>query len=193
MSTVVETPTPSAAVDEKKLKAAKVEAKPAVEKENPNDFIEVHGIRIDILETAAQVHLSNGTKKMLSFADLSSSLLTFMDKANETTGTITRYLPTNVYVIEEGPGHLNLGFYFPECVRNVNYLGNTRRSVVPNVILNVMLSRGIGTKKYDYKFRGAKYYCTNLPLARLSKEMVKEQGPGITLLPFTNVYDNAGG
>jgi hypothetical protein len=163
----------------------------SLEKENPDDFVEVHGTRVDLLENSVRLHLSNGTTRMINYADFSSTLLTFLDKANETSGSITRFLPTNVYVLEEGPGHLNLGFYFPETTKNVNFMGNIRKSVVPNIILNVLLSRGVGSKKYDYKFRGAKYYATNLPLSRLSKEMIKGTGPNIALLPFTNVYDNA--
>jgi hypothetical protein len=159
--------------------------------ENPADFTEVHGTRVDLLENAVKLHLSNGTTRIVSYSDFSQTLLTFLDKAQESKVATLRLLPSNVYAIEEGVSHLNLGFYFPETIQNVNFLGDIERRVVPNIILTVYLTRGAGDKKFDFKFRDARYYCTNLPLARLPREIVSKTGPSISILPFTNVYSEA--
>lgn len=159
--------------------------------ENPDDFIEVHGTRVDLLENGVKLHLNNGTTRVVSYGDFSQALLSFLDKAQESKVATLRMLPSNVYVIEEGVGHLNLGFYYPERIQNVNYLGNIEPRIVPNIILTVYLSRGAGDKKFDFKFRDARYYCTNLPLTRLPREIVTKTGPSISILPFTNVYSEA--
>jgi hypothetical protein len=168
-----------------------VAATVAAEPENPADFIEVHGTRVDLLENAVRLHLSNGMTKMVSYADFSQTVLSFLDKAQESKSTTLRILPSNVYLIEESIDRLNLCFYFPEKIQNVNYLGEILPRVVPNIILNVSLTRGTGGKKLDFKYHSATYYATNLPLARLPREKITKSGPGISILPFTNVYDNA--
>lgn len=177
-----------AVVQEALVPAPAVEAIP---REDPKDFIEVHGTRLDLLENAVKLHLSNGTTRIVSYVDVVQTMLSFLDKAQESKVATLRLLPPNVYAIEEGVGHLNLGFYFPERVQNVNYLGDVKPRIVPNIIMTVSLTKGAGDKKLDFKFRDARYYCTNLPLARLSKEIVTKTGPNIMILPFTNVYGEA--
>lgn len=188
MTTAVAEPVLS--TEQKGLVAASI-VEAVVEKENPDDFVEVHGTRIDLMENAAKLHLNNGTTRIVSYTDLIQTMLSFLDKAQESKVATLRVLPPNVYVIEEGVGHMNLGFYFPERVQNVNFLGDVLPRIVPNIILTVYLSRGAGDKKSDFKFRDARYYCTNLPLARIPKEIVTKTGPSIMILPFTNVYAEA--
>lgn len=169
----------------KVVKEVKVE-EAVVEVEKPEDFVEVHGVRADLLENSVKLHLSNGTTRLISYPDFAQTLLTFLDKAQETKVATVRLLPSNLYVIEETVSTLNLGFYFPERIQKVNYRNDIKDRVVPNIILNVYLTKG--PNKGDYKFRDAKYYCTNLPLSRLTKTMVTGTGPNINILPFTNVY-----
>lgn len=156
--------------------------------EDPADFIEVHGTRVDLLENSVRLHLNNGTTRIVSYSDFAQTMLSFLDKAQESKTASLRLLPPNLYAMEESITHLNLGFYFPERIQNVNYNGDTQPRIVPNIIMNVSLTKGSGAKKMDFKYRDARYYCTNLPLGRLSKEIVTKTGPNITLLPFTNVY-----
>lgn len=162
-----------------------------VEPENPNDFIEVHGTRVDLLENAAKLHLSNGATRIISYSDFSQILQSFLDKAQESKVTSLRLLPPNLYAVEESINQIRLGFYFPERVQNINYRGDVQPRIAPNIIITVALSRGSGDKRNDFKYRSAHYYCTNLSLGRLPKQIVTSTGPNIAILPFTNVYGEA--
>lgn len=159
--------------------------------EKPEDFIEVHGTHVDLLENSVRIHLSNGTTKMITYADFSHTLRTFLDKATESREGSIRLLPSNVYMIEESIDRLTLCFYFPERIQNVNFNGDILPRIVPNIIMNVSLSRGSGTKKNDFTYIQALYYATNLPLARIPSGVVRRGGKGISILPFTNVYSEA--
>lgn len=166
----------------------KVEVK-EVEKENPADFTEVYGVRADMLENSVRIHLANGMTRMISYADYAHTLLSFLDKAQETREGTVRLLPPNVYLIEESMDRLTLCFYFEETVRNVNFYGTVKARVVPNIIINVNLTRGTGSKKNDFLYESAYYYATNLPLSRLPATRIRGVGNGICQLPFTNVYN----
>lgn len=170
------------------VKGITEEPKAEEPKENPEDYIEVHGTRCDMLENSVRVHLANGMTKMISYADYAHTLLTFLDKAQENREGSVRLLPPNVYLIEESIDRLTLSFYYPECIQNVNFYGTVKPRVVPNIIINVALGRGTGSKKNDFTYIIAHYYATNLPLSRLPNSRITRPGKGISLLPFTNVY-----
>lgn len=172
------------------IEAVAAVAEPATA-ENPDDFVEVPATRIDLLETSARIHLSNGMKKMISHGDLAHTVLSFLNKAQESREGTIRMLPSNVYMIEESIDQLTLCFYFPEKVQNVNFNEQILPRVTPNIVMNVQLSRGSGSKKNDFTYGVAYYYATNLSLSRLPSGVIRQRGKGISILPFTNVYPEA--
>ena len=150
------------------------------------------GLPCYFLEDRVLIEGANGKSRNVSYPDFVEFFLRLHGKLQEEASSqkAIRLLPPNVYAIEETRTALRFGMYFPETVRNVTFLENTTKRVIPNVIITITLDK---KDKEAYTFRQGAFLCTSLPFAMLPKRIFlgREISQKVALLPFSNVYDDA--
>jgi hypothetical protein len=114
-----------------------------------------------------------------------------VDSLKDVTDKGTIYqLPYGVFYMYASEESIKLSLYYHECVRNINFRGNERRSVVPNIIISQTLTRDKAVRA-KWRVADTRYYATNKSLLELPRQFISSSIDGISLLPFTNVYSDA--
>lgn len=156
--------------------------------ENKEEYI-AEGIKADLLEESVRLELGKGFYKFVSYPDFAASLLNLVDKNNETSVGKEFILPPNVYYMSVGTAKISLGMFYPECSRELIYRSDKQVRVIPNIIICHELSYRNGNK---WGVTRTKYWGSIKPLQELPRLPFLGGSPaaGLSLLPFTNVYDN---
>lgn len=168
-------------------KVTVVETKPVKQ-----DTVQVPGVRLDLLEDTALIHMLNGQTKEVNYDELVNLLISFYDKKKKSLSadsSTSILLPDNLYRMSQGEKTLQLCFYYPERVGDVNYNGKIRASTIPNVIVTANFKRSKADE--PFQMSSVRYFCTSLKRTEFSGEAIwsPDRNRKITVLPFTNVYD----
>jgi hypothetical protein len=150
-------------------------------------LIHVPSTTVTLLDSAVRIELQPGMYKYVTYPDFISSLKTNLDEKDGSNSKKEEYyLPNGTFYFRKTERDIFLSMYYPECVRDINYLGNIRKSVLPNIVLSVkLLNNGAEWAVVD-----SRYFSTRDPLGAIPRAFI-ERSHGLPLLPFTNIYEDA--
>ena len=160
---------------------------PSVDQLNPGEIAQtVSYVSAELYPSAVRVNSGN-IEKVISYDDFVSLLTASRDEKDGDTEEAGLWLPPNVYFFSKKKDTMRVGTYHPSSVQTLNYRGDRRSCLLPNIIISNTLVR----QGSEWKVRDTRYFCTPTSL----QEMVRRDfisGPNsaskIHLLPFTNIY-----
>jgi hypothetical protein len=159
-------------------------------KESIEELVEVFAIKAELLDSAVRIEYSPGLFKLVSYSDFLNIIRTNLDEKDGSKNKSEDYwLPSGTFFFQRYETGIKLCTYYPECVQNVNYRGNIRPTVVPNIIISSTLSKTNGGPK-DLSLTDVRYYATKDPLGAIPRSFITLSS-NVSLLPFTNVYEDA--
>jgi len=103
------------------------------------EFVEVKGLVASLLSDCVHVDLGEGMQKVISYQDFLQSLSAILGKETALSKKTEYFLPQNTFYFATSATEIILTCYYPECVREINYMGNKRLSVVPNILISHLL------------------------------------------------------
>lgn len=150
------------------------------------DFIQISGITVDLLEESVRITLGNGFYKFISYPDFINSLSTSIS-SDSVTGSLQDYiLAPNTFFLSVSQDRVEMSMYYPECHRNLIYGNHTRPSVIPNIVISHGLKRQSGD---EWRVVDTKYWTTNKQLSEINRKCYLRDKPAyFSIMPFTNVY-----
>lgn len=168
-----------------KAKLEKNETKPT----KPTKETTVDGATVDLLQDYVRIHLPNNLFKCISYVDFFSMLGNILNTEEAEKKNNIFWVPQHTFYFAMGTTGIDITMYYPECKREINYLGNVRLSLVPNIVISHSLKRSSGQK---YNVITTKYFCTNKSIQELTRKFyISTNDSNVSVMPFTNCYNSA--
>jgi hypothetical protein len=166
--------------------AAPVLNKSELEKPEPEEELELEGITADFLQESVRLHLGNDYYKYVSYEDFLTTISSIINEETNVQTAQPIWFPPGVFFFAKNTLSIKISSYYPECIREVQYLSHKRKSVVPNIIISHELKMSSADKARSVS---TKYLVTNKQLSELPRRFYNSPSdPGMSTMPFGNCY-----
>lgn len=176
------------------IQQANLEDSSLIPKKSDDEVINTFqkAISFDILEDCVRTNYDNGLTKLISLDDFISTLSTVAKNKPLEADYESFSLPPNVFLFNVGSKSIELACYYPECVRDVNFMNEVKKRITPNIIIYFKLKKEASKGKNDWAHESTIYTCTDLPLSDVPREFINKTKTSarIFLLPFSNMYED---
>ena len=154
-------------------------------------------LSVEITQDGCSVQIDKNTNREISHEDFLSLYSGVMGKEVEEVKD-SFVLPSGVMNIARGKSQLTLTCYYPSSKRRLHYVGADDKAgirmeiMTPNIIISHRLKQDKSTKDWLVEPNWPRYFCTDLPAARLPKEWIESHSYAkrIWVNPFTNTYQD---